>query len=71
MNIESAAARLSAELFGVPSSFLRLGSVKIDDGILHVHTRVPPEKWPKGYTQYQGFQVMWHYNGKDETQSAY
>ena len=69
MSIEAAAARLSAELFGVPRSFLRLGSVKISDGILHVHTHVPPEKWPNGYTAYQGFSVVWHYNGKDETRA--
>jgi hypothetical protein len=67
MSIESAAARLSAELFGVPTSFLRLGSVKIVEGVLHVYTRVPPANWPNGYTQYQGFSVVWHYNGKNET----
>ena len=70
MGIESAAARLSAELFGVPTSFLRLGSVKIAGGILHVHTRVPPERWPKGYSQYQGYPVTWHYTGKDDPKPA-
>lgn len=69
MSIESAAARLSAELFGMPTSFLRLGGVKIVDRVLHVHTRVPPEKWPNGYTQYHGFSVVWHYNGKDRTKA--
>jgi len=66
MSIEFAAARLSAELFGVPTSFLRLGSVKIDDRVLHVHTRVPRNRWPAGYMQYQGFPVMWHYTGRNE-----
>ena len=67
MTMESAANTLSAMLFGEPRSFLHLGSVRIGDGVLHVHTRVPPDKWPPDRAEYFGeYPVMWHFVGVDQ-----
>ena len=64
MTIEPAASSLSAMLFGEPRSFLRIGSVKTDDGVLHVRTCVPPEKWPPARAEsFGGYPVMWHFVG--------
>lgn len=66
MTIESAASRLSAMLFGEPRSFLRIGSVRIDDRVLHVRTCVPPEKWPPDRAEsFGGYPVTWQYIGKN------
>ena len=47
MNINETGVALSDRIFGERRSFLRLGVVKPDGGILHVYMRIPPERWPR------------------------
>lgn len=69
MNIETAAAELSRNIFGDMPSLHRLGRVRTADGTLHVHTCVPPAAWPEGRARsYGGYPVVWHFVGKADGQ---